>query len=86
MRVKKKTVLACFVIAFTIVAYLFYASMTSAETIVTDNTTDSTVDSTITSTIKSPPPSAISPSINTSNTDFMYSWSCWSSSDSNSWH
>ena len=69
MRVKKKTVLACFVIAFGIVAYLLYASMTSAETIVTDNTTDSTVDSTINSTIKSPPPSAISPSINTSNTD-----------------
>jgi len=71
MRVKKKTVLFCFITAFVIVAYLFYASMTSAETIVTDNTTKSTVDSNLTSTttVKSPPPSAISPSINTSNTD-----------------
>ena len=71
MRVKKKTVLFCFVIAFVIVAYLLYASITSAETITTDNTTKSTVDSNLTSTttVKSPPPSAISPSINTSNTD-----------------
>ena len=71
MRVKKKKVLACFIIAFGVVAYLFYASMTSAETITTDNTTNSTVDSNLisTTTVKSPPPSAISPSISTSNSD-----------------
>jgi len=71
MRVKKKTVLAYFIIAFAILGYLLYASITSAETIVTDNTTRSTVDSNLTSTttVKSPPPSAISPSINTSNSD-----------------
>ena len=71
MRVKKKTVLACFIIAFAIVAYLLYASITSAETITTDNTTNSTVDSNLisTTTVKSPPPSAISPSISTSNSD-----------------
>ena len=71
MRVKKKKVLACFIIAFGVVAYLFYASITSAETITTDNTTNSTVDSNLisTTTVKSPPPSAISPSISTSNSD-----------------
>ena len=69
MRVKKKIVWCCFIAAFVMIAYLFYASMTSAETIVTDNTTKSTVDSKIDSTIKSPPPSAISPTINTSNSD-----------------
>ena len=71
MRVKKKTVLFWFIIAFAIVTYLLYASITSAETIVTDNTTKSTVDSNLTSTttVKSPPPSAISPTINTSNSD-----------------
>ena len=42
-----------------------------AETIVTDSTTDSKVISKIdsTTTVKSPPPSAISPSINSSNSD-----------------
>ena len=71
MRVNKKTALICFIIAFSIVTYLLYASITSAETIVTDNTTKSTVDSNLTSTttVKSPPPSAISPTINTSNSD-----------------
>jgi len=69
MKVKKKTVWCCFIAAFVTIGYLFYASMTSAETIVTDNTTKSTVDSKIDSTIKSPPPSAISPTINTSNSD-----------------
>tara|TARA_R100001377_G_scaffold85308_1_gene71444 strand:- start:2964 stop:3551 length:588 start_codon:yes stop_codon:yes gene_type:complete len=71
MNFKKKTVFGCFLVTFIIVVYLFYASMTSAETIVTDNTTKSTVDSNLTSTttVKSPPPSAISPSINTSNSD-----------------
>tara|TARA_R110000796_G_scaffold67161_3_gene154142 strand:+ start:637 stop:1209 length:573 start_codon:yes stop_codon:yes gene_type:complete len=41
------------------------------DTITTDSTTRSTVDSTSTSTttLKSPPPSAISPTINTSNSD-----------------
>jgi hypothetical protein len=41
------------------------------ETIVTDSTTRSTVDSNIdsTTTVKSPPPSAITPSINASNSD-----------------
>ena len=71
MRVKKKTLLFWFIVAFAIVTYLLYASITSAETIVTDNTTKSTVDSNLTSTttVKSPPPSAISPTINTSNSD-----------------
>ena len=71
MIVKKKKVLICFIIAFGVVAYLFYASITSAETITTDNTTNSTVDSNLisTTTVKSPPPSAISPSISTSNSD-----------------
>ena len=42
-----------------------------SETIVTDSTTDSTVDSTMTSTttVKSPPASAISPSLSSSNSD-----------------
>ena len=71
MRVKKKTVLVCFLIAFGIVVYLLYASIAKAETIVTDSTTDSEVRSKIdsTTTVKSPPPSAISPSINFSNSD-----------------
>ena len=71
MIVKKKKVLICFIIAFGVVAYLLYASITSAETITTDNTTNSTVDSNLisTTTVKSPPPSAISPSISTSNSD-----------------
>lgn len=69
MKVKKKIVWCCFITTFVMIGYLFYASMTSAETIVTDNTTKSTVDSKIDSTIKSPPPSAISPTINTSNSD-----------------
>ncbi len=69
MKIKKKIVLCCFITTFVMIAYLLYASMTSAETIVTDNTTRSTVDSKIDSTIKSPPPSAISPTINTSNSD-----------------
>lgn len=48
-----------------------FASTAFAETIVTESTTDSNVNSTATSTttVKSPPPSAISPSINTSNSD-----------------
>lgn len=46
-------------------------AQTATDTIVTDNTTRSTVDSNSKSTTKviSPPPSAISPQINTSNSD-----------------
>ena len=71
MRVKKKTALIFFLIAFSLVVYLLYASIAKAETIVTDSTTDSEVRSKIdsTTTVKSPPPSAISPSINASNSD-----------------
>ena len=47
------------------------ATYSNAETIVTDSTTNSTVNSNLTSstTVKAPPPSAISPSINLSNSD-----------------
>ena len=71
MRVKKRTALIFFLIAFSLVVYLLYASIAKAETIVTDSTTDSEVRSKIdsTTTVKSPPPSAISPSINASNSD-----------------
>lgn len=57
---------------------LLYASVgyaqetaTNPNAIVTDSTTNSTVttDSTSTTTVKSPPPSAISPQINTANSD-----------------
>ena len=50
---------------------LFTPLIANAETIVTDSTSDSTIDSTIdsTTTLKSPPPSAISPQINVSNSD-----------------
>jgi len=46
-------------------------SFVSAQTIVTDSTSDSTVNSNsnATTTVKSPPPSAISPSINSNNND-----------------
>jgi len=84
MKFKKRTAFGCFLATFIIVVYLFYASMTSAETtlppcdsttnsncIETNSTTNSTTDSTITSTttVKSPPPSAIAPSINSSSSD-----------------
>lgn len=48
-----------------------FAQETEDNTIYTDNVNTSTVDSTATSTttVNSPPPSAISPSINTSNSD-----------------
>ena len=67
----KRTTLIFFLIAFSLVVYLLYASIAKAETIVTDSTTDSEVRSKIdsTTTVKSPPPSAISPSINASNSD-----------------
>tara|TARA_R110002153_G_scaffold26009_2_gene81951 strand:- start:95 stop:655 length:561 start_codon:yes stop_codon:yes gene_type:complete len=50
---------------------LINISYLNAETIVTDSTSDSSIDSTITSTTKltSPPPSAITPQINVSNSD-----------------
>ena len=51
--------------------FSFLTTSVLAEPIVTDNTSVSTVDSTSNSTTEviSPPPSAISPSINTSNSD-----------------
>lgn len=54
-----------------IICYLFVVGVTHAEPIVTENTTNSTVTSTTdsTTTVRSPPPSAISPSINSSNSD-----------------
>ena len=54
-----------------IVMFSFLTTSVLAEPIVTDNTSVSTVDSTSNSTTEviSPPPSAISPSINTSNSD-----------------
>ena len=54
------------------VSFIITTSMASAvEPIVTDSTSNSTVNSNSRSetTVKSPPPSAISPSINTSNSD-----------------
>jgi hypothetical protein len=56
-----------------LVAFMLPTMVVTAfgETIVTDSTTRSTVDSNIdsTTTVKSPPPSAITPSINASNSD-----------------
>ena len=58
---------------FKYVAFIFLVmgSALYAEPIVTDSTTKSTVDSTSvsTTTVNSPPPSAMSPSINSSNSD-----------------
>lgn len=59
---------------FTYLIVLFITTLATtagAEPIVTENTSTSTVTSTSTSetTVKSPPPSAMSPSINTSNSD-----------------
>ena len=53
------------------VPLMFISTLAIAEPIVTDSTTNSTVNSTSnsTTTVKTPPPSAISPSINTSNSD-----------------
>lgn len=50
---------------------MLFSSVAVAEPIVTDSTTNSTVttDSTSETTVNSPPPSAISPNINTSNSD-----------------
>lgn len=50
---------------------LFMAEANSQEVIRTESTTDSTITTTgsTTTTLKSPPPSAISPTINTSNSD-----------------
>jgi hypothetical protein len=50
---------------------LLAVSIANAQPIVTDSTSNSTVNSNsnATTTVKSPPPSAISPSINASNTD-----------------
>lgn len=54
-----------------IMVMTMFASVAVAEPIVTESTTDSTVttNSNSTTTVNSPPPSAISPSINTSNSD-----------------
>jgi len=53
------------------VSFIISTSITIAQPIVTDSTSSSTVNSTskAETTVKSPPPSAISPSINASNTD-----------------
>ena len=54
-----------------IVLMFIYFGLTNAQTIMTDSKTDSTVRSTADSvtTLRSPPPSAISPTINNANTD-----------------
>ena len=59
------------VLAIIIMILLLVTKELFADTIVTDSTTKSTVDSNLTSstTVKSPPASAISPSINSSNSD-----------------
>ena len=59
------------IIRLSTILFLINISYLNAETIVTDSTSDSTIDSNITSTTKltSPPPSAISPQINVSNSD-----------------
>lgn len=49
--------------------FVMFASVVVAEPIVTESTTDSRVTTQSTTTVNSPPPSAISPSINTSNSD-----------------
>jgi len=56
---------------FAILLLILLAPSLKADTIVTDSTTNSTVNSNLTSTttVKAPPPSAISPSINSSNSD-----------------
>jgi len=60
-----------FLVALIFAANTLYAQDTSDDVIYTDNNNASTVDSTSTSTttVKSPPPSAISPSINSANSD-----------------
>ena len=59
------------VLIFLIAANTLHAQDAGDDVIYTDNTNDSTVDSTSqsTTTVKSPPPSAISPSINSANSD-----------------
>jgi hypothetical protein len=57
---------------FILIVLMFtYFGLTNAQTIVTESKTDSTVRSTADSvtTLRSPPPSAISPTINNANTD-----------------
>jgi hypothetical protein len=69
MKVKKRSL---FIFGLALIAvWCYFAVQALAETIVTDSTTDSEVRSKIdsTTTVKSPPPSAISPSINASNSD-----------------
>jgi hypothetical protein len=50
---------------------ILFATASIAEPIVTENTTTSTIDSTTesTTTVNSPPPTAVSPNINSSNSD-----------------
>ena len=69
MKIKKRS-LYIFVAAI-LITWCYFAVQAFSETIVTDSTTDSKVISKIdsTTTVKSPPPSAISPSINSSNSD-----------------
>lgn len=52
-----------------LVLAMFMAGTAHSEPLVTDSTTRSTVDSNTTTTINSPPPTAIAPSINSSNND-----------------
>ena len=71
MKIKKRSLYIC--VAALLVAFMLPTMVITAfaETIVTDSTTDSKVISKIdsTTTVYSPPPSAISPSINSSNSD-----------------
>ena len=69
MKVKKRSL---FIFGLALIAvWCYFAVQALSETIVTDSTTDSEVRSKIdsTTTVKSPPASAISPSINFSNSD-----------------
>jgi hypothetical protein len=71
MKIKKRSLYIC--VAALLVAFMLPTMVITAfaETITTDSTTDSKVISKIdsTTTVYSPPPSAISPSINSSNSD-----------------
>ena len=54
---------------FIFVLVTFYSGQVLADTIVTESTSNVTTKGTTETTVKSPPPSAISPSINSSNSD-----------------
>ena len=53
------------------ISFILMSTIVSAQAIVTENTSESTIksDTTSNTTVNSPPPSAISPSINNSNSD-----------------